>query len=100
MKIFISSVLLVFCGLAHAGPHNTNYVGVKEVKVWKTYIDVYSESVHQCEHGDTTRYVLSKEEKEMFSIALSAMVSGMKANINYFCGSDGKPQIDGIRVKP
>lgn len=85
---------------AFGGPNNTGYVEISEIKVWPTYIDVYSENNHVCSSSHSNRYVLSKDEKEMFSIALATMTARMKANINYSCDSSGLPQVEGIRVRP
>ena len=78
---------------------DTGYSEVTEVKVWKTYIDIYLTAENNCSQH-RTRYILAKEEKEMYSTLLAAMIAKMVANINYNCRNDGLAQINGIRVKP
>ncbi len=92
--------LILLSTSAFAGPNNTGYLKIIEIKVWPTYIDIYSENLNVCSYADKRRMVLKKDEKEMFSLAMTAMASGMKANINYSCRADGLPNIEGIRVKP
>jgi len=78
---------------------DTNYVGITEIKVWTAYIDIYTEAEHECMDQQKHRYNLRKEEKEMFSILLTAMTAKNKVSLNYVC-SNNKPQINGVRVKP
>ena len=85
---------------AIAGPNNTGYGEIIEIKVWPTYIDIYSAQSHVCPHEQKQRLILDKNEKEMFSIALAAMTSRMQANINYSCSANGVPKVEGIRVRP
>ncbi len=97
--LFITSLLFAFS--ANATSYNSSYSNVIEVKVWPTYIDIYLEAKSVCtKEGHEKRYVLSKEEKEMYSALLAAMTAKMLANLNYKCRDDGVAEIYGVRVKP
>lgn len=100
MKALVFGVLVSLGSVVYAGPYNSAQVAVAEIKVWPDYIDVYIEDDHECSFSDKHRYVLNKEEKEMFAAALSAMQYGMRASVNYSCDTVGRPVIEGIRVKP
>lgn len=104
MKNLLITTFTFLSMIATAGPNNTNYAGVTEIKVWPTYIDIYSESENVCNNesspGNKFRYILNKDEKEMYSLLLAAMTSKMKANMNYTCTAANLANIDGIRVKP
>ncbi|GAB1624096.1 hypothetical protein AAOGI_41460 [Agarivorans albus] len=101
-NLFAMAILLL-SPYATAANSNTGYYAVTEVKVWPTYIDINSEAKNHCVNesnsGHAFRYILDKSEKEMFSLLLSAMTSGMKANISYYC-QNNLAYIYGARVKP
>ncbi|MEW6995697.1 hypothetical protein AADZ84_15715 [Colwelliaceae bacterium MEBiC 14330] len=99
-KILFIFVLFMSFSVS-AASNNSGYSSVIEVKVWPSYIDIYLEAESICtKEGHKTRYVLSKEENEMYSTLLAAMTAKMVANVNYDCRGDGVAEIFGVRVKP
>lgn len=96
-KILIS--LACFTGILMAQTYNSGYAEVSQVKVWKTYIDVYLTADHTCTHSDKKRYIVAKDADQMYSGALSAMMANKTVNINYKCSINGFADVQGIRIK-
>ncbi len=101
MKKMLLAITLLLPQLLLAAANNSTYASVVEIKVWPTYIDIYLDANSICSNtANATRYVLAKEEKEMYPILLTAMTARMVTNINYDCRADGIAEVYGVRVKP
>ncbi|OZG72360.1 hypothetical protein BTA51_16655 [Hahella sp. CCB-MM4] len=100
VKKLLYMPLLLMPMLSNATDFNTGYLTVTELKVWKTQIDVYFNVSNQCSNSNhKMRYLLERKESLMYSSLLAAMTSGLKANVNYQCNSEGYPEIQGVRIK-
>lgn len=93
-------ILYLLCFPAISIAHDTGYESVTEIKVFKTIIDIKSSASTVCPNENhTERYLLDKNEKEMYSLLLTAMASGKKANLMYSCDESGYSVIEGVRVR-
>ena len=98
-KVLLFISLLFVPSLALANKFNTGYAEITEMKVWNTYIDVYSVN-NKCGKPTTVkRYKLTKEQGQMYSMLLSAMATQMKVNLNYSCDEKSDANILGVRAK-
>ena len=80
---------------------DSGYSRVSEMKSWTSSNNIYLEtSTHSCGGSDTHRFNLDKEDGQKFGLLVTAMASGMVANLNYTCGTDGYPVVNGVRVRP
>ena len=101
MKKTLLSLILSVPFMINASPYNSGYAAVTEVKIWPDYIDIYLDTNNACpKEGHETRYVLAKEQQEMYSTLFAAMMAQLATSIKYTCRDDGVAEIYGIRVKP
>jgi len=96
-KFVIISLLLVNSHAVCA--EDSGYVSITEIKSWNTKNDIYLSVGHNCGGSDIGRYHLSKDDDQQYSLLLSAFASAMVVNVNYSCGSNGYPMINGVRAR-
>jgi len=90
----------LLCPLASNAENTKGYAEIIEIKSFEGTDAIYMAEKHKCmASGHKNRYLLGKNRKQAFALALAAFSSDMIVSLNYKCKDDGHPQINGVRVK-
>lgn len=77
---------------------DTGYVSITQISSWSSANLIYLTVPHGCGGTNTTQYSLARDDNQKLALLMSAFLSGLQVNLNYYCNGE-YPTIVGVRVK-